>query len=690
MLGFNIFIKIKLITMNKLLTFLVGFLLCSNSFFSQYYYIPAASPGNPGGLNTDSEYPSGSGLDPSWTIILGPSQSSPTWSSIETIPFSFSFNGSAVTQYKVSSTGVLTFSTTASGVPGPGNASIPDPAIPDNSVMVWGIEGSGSNDNICTKTFGTAGAQQHWIFFTSYTAGSWSYWSIVLEEGSNKIYIVDQRHSSAANPLVTAGIQIDATTAVMVSGSPALANVAGGSALPDDNHYYEFIFGSQSAIDATGIAVTTFPYLILGNSPFTISGEISNLGSDTITSMDINYSINGGTAVTESLSNLSINTYDMYPFDHSTTWNPTNSGTYDVAIWASNINGSSDMDPTNDTINGVLNVFTSFETRRPMMEVFTSSTCGPCVQGNLNLGTVLSNYSDLYTLLKYQMSWPGNGDPYFTQEGYDRRVFYGVNSVPRLEIDGGYDSNPSSFTAQEFDDYAAIPSFTSLSANYSIGGQSVDVNITIDPLENLSSNNLKIYTGVFEYLTYNNVSSNGEIEFANVMKKMLPDANGYAINPLMSGVTQTYDFSYTFQGNYSLPADANAPINHMIEHSVEDFDNLGVAIWIQDEVTKEILQSTTASLVTDVKDDLTAANNFMIFPNPANNFATIGFQGQKNRDVEIKLVNILGEIVKTQKYFTTSSFDHLNLDISDLSNGIYNVVVISNDQISTKQLQILR
>ena len=75
---------------------------------------------------------------------------------------------------------------------------------------------------------------------------------------------------------------------------------------------------------------------------------------------------------------------------------------------------------------------------------------------------------------------------------------------------------------------------------------------------------------------------------------MLPDANGYAINPLQSGVTQTYDFSYTFQGNYSLPADANAPINHMIEHSVEDFDNLGVAIWIQDEVTKEILQSTTS------------------------------------------------------------------------------------------------
>ena len=685
-----IYNQIKNHIMNKFLTFLVGILFISSYSFSQYYYLPAANPGNPGGLNGDSEYPSGSGLDPSWTVILGPSQSTPVWSSTETIPFNFDFNGSPVTQYKVSSTGILTFSTSVTAVPGAGNAAIPDPAIPDNSILVWGIEGSGSNDNICTKTFGTAGSQQHWIFFTSYTAGSWSYWSIVLEEGSNKIYIVDQRHSSAANPLVTAGIQIDATTATMVSGSPQLANVAGSSALPDDNHYYEFIYGSQSAIDASGIAVTTFPYLILANAPFTISGEITNLGSNAITSMDVNYSINGGAAVTQSLSNLTINTYDNFPFDHATTWNPTTAGTYDVAIWASNINGVSDMDPSNDTINGVINVFTNFETRRPMLEVFTSSTCGPCVQGNINLANVLSNYPDLYTLIKYQMSWPGNGDPYFTDEGYDRRVFYGVNSVPRLEIDGGYDSNPNGFTAQEFDDYAAIPSFTTLTANYSIGGQTVDVNISIDPLENMSSNNLSLHTGIFEYLTYNNASSNGEIEFANVMKKMLPNASGYVINPLQAGVQQTYDFSYTFQGNYTLPADANSPVNHMLEHTVEDFNNLGVAVWVQDDVTKEILQSTTASLVTDVNEDLTSINKFMVFPNPSNEIATISFMGIQGNDIDVKLVNLLGEVVLHESFTSSSTLDNFNIDVSSFSNGVYNVVITSNDKISTQQLQILR
>ena len=239
--------------MKKLITILVCLLGFTQFNFSQYFYIPASAPGNPGGINTDNEYPNGSGLPAGWTVILGPSNSSPTWSSVETIPFAFNFNGNPVTQYKVSSTGVLTFTTNTVTVPGATNAVLPDPGIPNSSVMVWGIQGTGSNDNIVTKTFGNTGSQQHWIFFSSYTAGSWSYWSIVLEEGSDKIYIVDQRHSTSANPQITAGIQIDGSTATMVAGSPTLSNVAGADASPADNHYYEFTYGTQNATDMAGV-----------------------------------------------------------------------------------------------------------------------------------------------------------------------------------------------------------------------------------------------------------------------------------------------------------------------------------------------------------------------------------------------------------------------------------------------------
>ena len=140
------------------------FLFLAGQAFSQYYYLPSTTQGNPGGLNTDNEYPNGSGLDASWEVLLGGGNTSPTWSPTDTIPFTFNFNGSPVSTFKVSSTGVLTFTTSSTSIPVSTNAAIPDPGIPDNSVMVWGIEGSGSNDAIVTKTFGNVGSQQYWVF----------------------------------------------------------------------------------------------------------------------------------------------------------------------------------------------------------------------------------------------------------------------------------------------------------------------------------------------------------------------------------------------------------------------------------------------------------------------------------------------------------------------------------------------
>ena len=151
--------------------------------------------------------------------------------------------------------------------------------------------------------------RQYWVFFSSYTAGSWSYWSIVFEEGSNKIYIVDQRHSGNANPQITAGIQIDNSNAVMVTGSPNLSNVAGTDPTPADNFYYEFYYGSQNSTDMSATSNLTYPYLYFNDAPYTITAIFNNLGLDTVNSMDINYSANNGNVVTESLTNLNLGTY---------------------------------------------------------------------------------------------------------------------------------------------------------------------------------------------------------------------------------------------------------------------------------------------------------------------------------------------------------------------------------------------
>lgn len=323
--------------MKKILFFIL-LMWGSNTLYSQYWLIPNTNAGtNPGSLNSDAEYPSGGGLPAGWTIVLAASNTNPTWSATQTLPFAFSFNGSPVTQYKVSSSGILTFDVaTAVAAPSYTRSTLPNAAIPNNSVCIWGLGGIGANDNVITKTFGSSPNRQFWIQFSSYGYGTtvsdgsnFTYWSIVLEEGTNSIHIVDNRTGGySGNAKVFAGIQINSTTSYNVSSTDVTA-LAGTDPTPADNTYYTFVSGIQPAYDITATAITTNQYIAQGNN--TISGTIRNLGSTTITSVDMNYKVDGGATVTSALSGLNIAPLASYNFNHPTQWNAT-IGTHTVDI----------------------------------------------------------------------------------------------------------------------------------------------------------------------------------------------------------------------------------------------------------------------------------------------------------------------------------------------------------------------
>ena len=63
-------------------------------------------------------------------------------------------------------------------------------------------------------------------------------------------------------------------------------------------------------------------------------------------------------------------------------------------------------------------------------------------------------------------------------------------------------------------------------------------------------------------------------------------------------------------------------------------------------------------------------------------------EGIIGQDITLELYNLLGELV-VSKNFTTSSNFKQDLDISGLNNGIYNVILVVNGSIYSKKLQIL-
>jgi hypothetical protein len=655
--------------MTKIYYSLVALVLSVSIGYSQYYYIPFTSPGqNPGGLNNLDEFPVGGGLSATWTSILGGGNAAPTWSSTETIPFTFTFNGSGVANYKVSSSGVLTFSTTATAVPAYTPAALPSLNIPDNSICVWGVEGTGANDEIVTQTFGTAPNRQHWIFFASYTKGTaWTYWSIVLEETTNNIYIVDQRHAATVSG-ISAGIQLNSTSAYAVASSPNLASTAGADATAADNAYYTFIQGVQPQYDLSVTGETVSAFLNASNAPFTLTGEITNFGSASVNSFDLNYTINGGAAVTTSVT-ASVAPYAAYNFSHATAWTPPSTGTYTVEMWATNINGNPDGNTSNDRINFTVNVVDNFAVRQTLMEVFTSSTCGPCRPGNENMDDVVVPTITDYTIVKYQQDFPGAGDPYVTQTAVNRRGYYAINSIPRMEIDGQWDQNAASLNKSIFEGFQAVPAFMEFNMNtteYMLTNVTVDFDIDI--LEDYPAGNYVVQTAIVEKRTDQNVASNGETEFFYVMMDMLPDENGAAISGLTKGntinVNRTTDMASTF---------------------VEEMSDLKVVVWVENSQTKEVMNSAWADLTQAIGLEESALASANIFPNPANDFFTIELT--QATDFNVEVLNVAGQTVLANNFTDVNT---ATLNTSSLSAGVYLVNVISGTEKATKRLVITK
>ena len=235
--------------------------------------------------------------------------------------------------------------------------------------------------------------------------------------------------------------------------------------------------------------------------------------------------------------------------------------------------------------------------RRVLHEMFTGSTCGPCLEADEILHAVLDENPEDVTHISYQIG----SDPYITQEGVSRRMGYlpadaGSYSIPYLHVDGGDGLHPVEYNKDEgyqqsdFEGFLAATAVVELTASHSVVDQSIDVVVDVLPLAEVAGEDLHLHVAIIEGVTTLNVGTNGQKEFHHVMKKMLPDADGTPI-VLVSGEAQSFDFSYTFQGDYTAETTLYEPVDHDTEHTVEEFDDLSVVVFVQDSETWAVHQS---------------------------------------------------------------------------------------------------
>ena len=364
-----------------------------------------------------------------------------------------------------------------------------------------------------------------------------------------------------------------------------------------------------------------------------------------------------------------------------TKWTPAGVGKYMIKAWSANPNGNADGNALNDTATFEVQVVDALVQRKMLNEVFTSSTCGPCRPGNVNYNDVTSGREN-HSSIKYQVWWPGTGDPYCTQEVRTRAGYYGVNSVPRMQVDGGWDGNAGSFSASLYEAQEAIPSFLKISGvAKNTWKNTISIDVELDPVADYSSTNLKLFAAIVEGTTYGNKKTNGETEFEMVMKKMMPSATGMALSPMTKGTKVTKTLSHEFKGDWRLPLDGSAAqhINHNTENSIETWDDLKIVVWVQDFVTKEVIQSNTFAVASNATESLEKV--VRVFPNPAEDMFNIKASSMSSEVAKVEVTNVQGQIV----YSSDMTNGEHQINTATWQSGVYMVSVEgANQHFSTK------
>lgn len=249
---------------------------------------------------------------------------------------------------------------------------------------------------------------------------------------------------------------------------------------------------------------------------------------------------------------------------------------------------------------GILIAGYSQSQRFILFEEFTNASCGPCASQNPAFDALLNANSTKCTSIKYHTNWPGV-DPMNAQNPADaaaRVGYYGVTGVPHAVMDGfpqtgtNYTGAPANVTQAKIDAEYLIPSPVEVSLQHylSAGQDSVYSTMLVKCTQSFTGSLVAHNVIIEKWIHFNSPpGSNGEKDFYNVMKKILPTSAGTTIPSTMApGDYVLMECSWKFG-------------------TVYDKTQIAAVGFVQDKSSKQVFQagnSSTSPLVMPYSTDL--------------------------------------------------------------------------------------
>ncbi|MDQ7798133.1 MAG: FlgD immunoglobulin-like domain containing protein [Candidatus Edwardsbacteria bacterium] len=268
------------------------------------------------------------------------------------------------------------------------------------------------------------------------------------------------------------------------------------------------------------------------------------------------------------------------------SWSPDSGEMYTVSGITSL---AGDLYAANDTNQSTPSAY--YSPNRVMVDQFTCTSCAPCVAGNDTMNDVYRDLKDSLTLIRTHVWWPTNNDPYYLGRGPDtmenraRRTYNTVSYVPWITVGGIVHPNYTEARAYILSQKKiAQPLTISLEGWYDASGDSGVITAVIKAtgrflaaskasltLRYAITEDSSLYTG-----------TNGDPIHHQVLRDMIPDNNGV---PIAIDKDQTVVNSQ----KYTIYTGGVVPYTWTEK-------NCQFVVYVQNDVTKEVLQSATCGL----------------------------------------------------------------------------------------------
>ena len=436
---------------------------------------------------------------------------------------------------------------------------------------------------------------------------------------------------------------------------------------------------------------------------YDVIGAFENIGSSTITELNVNWQLDNGSIQTDNLTGLSIAPYASYDFTHSKQFTLSNAGAYSITVWTDNLNLQTDENVANDTLTHFVAISNGESTfKRILIEGYTGAWCGVCTDGDYRIDTLHKNhiYKTIITQVHYLDAmeideFQGLVDDYGSQF-----PAIGIDRVTWKDIDDDQNGKLDTIVAisRNFWDLkiterlnATSPVDISMTKTYNATTRELSVTLTADFVDYVVGDvrflvwikeNFVTGTGngydqqnfYNDHPQYPNHPMKGlghpivGYEHMDVIRELPLGAFGEEGSIPSKSSPDDNAVSKTF--TYTIPAEYDESLIRVIGAVYRHDD---------DKFSREILNATIGTIWTTGVNEATKeihSPSVTVYPNPVSGLSSVEFNLVNTSKVSVDIYNALGQKLITLKNGTLTSGSHLvYFDASNVPNGLYFVGV---------------